>query len=73
MEYFSPDFSMSRWTSAIWEETEGEEVPIYTEFMLVYRYVCIVRTWGTYRDQAEIRGAVSRGWDGGWVGGGHGG
>ena len=33
----------------------------------------MVITWGTYRDQAEIRGAAGRGWDGGWVGGGHGG
>lgn len=28
MTYFRPDFSMRRWTSAIWAETEGEEVPI---------------------------------------------
>ncbi|KAL3476960.1 hypothetical protein BJX99DRAFT_133035 [Aspergillus californicus] len=29
MTYFRPDFSIRRWTSAIWAETEGEEVPIW--------------------------------------------
>lgn len=33
MVYFTPDFSMSRWTSAICADTEGEDVPIY---LLVY-------------------------------------
>lgn len=27
--YFMPEASISRWTSAIWAETEGEEVPIW--------------------------------------------
>jgi hypothetical protein len=35
--YLSPDFSIRRWTSAIWEDTEGEEVPI-----------CDLRTQGQY-------------------------
>jgi hypothetical protein len=29
MTYFKPHVSISRWTSAIWSETEGDEVPIY--------------------------------------------
>lgn len=28
MTYFKPHLSISRWTSAIWSETEGDEVPI---------------------------------------------
>lgn len=28
MTYFTPDCSISRWTSAIWAETEAEAVPI---------------------------------------------
>lgn len=28
MVYFKPDFSMRRWTSAIWADTEGLDVPI---------------------------------------------
>jgi hypothetical protein len=29
MVYFTPDCSISRWTSAIWAETEAEAVPIW--------------------------------------------
>lgn len=30
IEYFRPDRSMSRCTSATWADTEGEDVPIYS-------------------------------------------
>jgi hypothetical protein len=33
--YLRPDFSIRRCTSAIWEDTEGEEVPIWDLRVLV--------------------------------------
>lgn len=39
--YLSPDFSIRRWTSAICEDTEGEEVPICDLTVEgQYLYVC---------------------------------
>lgn len=53
MEYFRPDFSVKRWTSAIWEDTDGEDVPIWGGSVTYNR-----QTDRTYRDQTEIGGTV---------------